>query len=374
MKIGIDASRANNLQKTGVEWYSYFLLKNLQKIIPENIEVVLYTREKLQGDLAELPKNWSNKVLCWPPKIFWTQIRLSLEMLFHKPDILFVPAHVCPIIHPKKTVMTVHDIAALRFPESYNFFERWYSLATVRFAIKKVWRIITPSQFTKDELKSLAVKNYDENKIKVVYHGFNNLYKQKFSAEEKNNILKKYNIGENFIISISRLEYKKNTLGIVKAFEILKQKPGYENLQLVLVGKPGHGFAQVEKAINGSVYKKDIILPGWVEESDLPVILFGAQVFVFPSFYEGFGLPVLQAMSAGVAVVTSKSSSLPEVGGEACLYVDSSDYQDIADKIQIFLEDKNLRQEKVALGYIRAEDFSWEKCARETIEEWEVRF
>src|SRR3989339_1868807 len=150
MKIGIDASRANNLQKTGVEWYSYFLLKNLKKIIPEDIEVVLYTREKLQGDLAELPKNWSNKVLCWPPKIFWTQIRLSLEMLFHKPDILFVPAHVCPIIHPKKTVMTVHDIAALRFPDSYNWLEEWYSLASVRFALKNISKIITPSQFTKD--------------------------------------------------------------------------------------------------------------------------------------------------------------------------------------------------------------------------------
>jgi hypothetical protein len=188
MKIGIDVSRANNLQKTGVEWYAYFLLQELKKIIPENIEVVLYSREALQGDLAELPKNWTSKILHWPPKIFWTQARLSLEMLFHKPDILFVPAHVCPLVHPKKTVMTVHDIAALRFPESYNHFERWYSLASVRFALQNVWRIITPSQFTKNELKSLSIKNYDDNKTKVVYHGFNSLYNQSFSDENKKQI------------------------------------------------------------------------------------------------------------------------------------------------------------------------------------------
>ena len=369
MKIGIDVSRANNLQKTGVEWYAFYLLQNFKRIIPEDVEVVLYTRENLQGELAVLPKNWKQKVLKWPPKIFWTQIRLSLEMLFHKPDILFIPAHVCPLIHPKKTVMTVHDIAALRFPDSYNWLEEWYSLASVRFALKNISKIITPSQFTKDELTSLQVRDFDNNKVHVVYHGFNNLYKNKFSREEKDIVLNKYKIATNFLLSISRLEYKKNTVGIIKSFELLKSKKEYENLQLVLVGKPGHGFAQVEEAIKNSLYKKDIILPGWVEEKDLPVILSAAQVFVFPSLYEGFGLPILQAMSAGVPVVTSKFSSLPEVGGEACVYVDSENYADLAKEVERFLKDKDFSQEKVNLGLERSKNFSWEKCAIET---WEI--
>ncbi|OIO19974.1 MAG: hypothetical protein AUJ23_01025 [Candidatus Magasanikbacteria bacterium CG1_02_32_51] len=371
MKIGIDASRANNLQKTGVEWYAFYLLQELKKIIPENMEVILYSAEPLQGELAVLPKNWQQKILKWPPKRLWTQMRLSLEMIFHKPDILFIPAHVFPIIHPKKTVMTIHDIAALDFGESYNFFEKWYSLFSGKLALKKLWKIIVPSIFTKQELKKLSGQNFPEEKIKVIYHGFNQNYNKNFSLEEKNTVLNKYKIGTKFLLSISRLEHKKNTLSIVKAFEILKNKLAYSDLQLVLIGKPGYGFEEVQKIVNNSPYKKDIILPGWVEEKDLPVILSASQIFVFPSLYEGFGLPILQAMSAGIPVVTSKGSSLSEIGGEACLYIDPNNVSEIAENIAKFLLDENLRQEKINLGLLRAKDFSWEKCAKET---WDVLF
>lgn len=368
MKIGIDISRANNQKKTGVEWYAFYLVQELKKIIPEDVEVVLYTRESLQGELASLPKNWKAKVLNWPPKIFWTQLRLSFEMFFHGPDVLFIPAHVFPTIHPKKTVMTIHDIAALDFGEGYNFFERWYSLFSSKQALKKLWRIIVPSIFTKQDLKRLSSKIFPEEKVKVIYHGFNSDYKNIFSLEEKTQVLQKYNLTKGFLLSISRLEHKKNTLGIVKSFEILKNNPLYSNLQLVLVGKPGYGFDEVEKAINKSKFKKDIILLGWVDERDLPIVLGLASVFVFPSFCEGFGIPVLQAMSAGVPVVCSQDSSLSEIGGNACLYVDPNSLEEIAQSIEKFFVDENLRQEKISLGLSRAKDFSWEKCARETLD------
>jgi len=345
------------------------LIQELKKIIPENVEVILYSTENLQGDLSNLPKNWKNKVLSWPPKRLWTQIRLSLEMLFHKPDVLFVPAHVFPIVHPKKIVMTIHDIAALDFPDSYNAFEKWYSLFSSKQALQKLWKIITPSIFTKQELKRLSSQNFPEEKVKVIYHGFNQTYENNFLAEEKNRVLNKYKIGTKFLLSTSRLEHKKNTLGIIKAFEILKNNSVYNDLQLILVGKPGFGFTEVEQAINNSAYKKDIILPGWVEEKDLPIILSSAQVFVFPSFYEGFGLPILQAMSAGIPVVTSNFSSLPEIGGGACLFVDPNNISEIASNIEKILTDEKTRQEKIQLGLLRAKDFSWKKCARET---WSV--
>ncbi|MFA7314556.1 MAG: glycosyltransferase family 1 protein [Candidatus Magasanikbacteria bacterium] len=371
MKIGIDVSRANNLQKTGVEWYTFYLVQELKKIIPENVEVVLYSAEILQGELANLPKNWTTKVLIWPPKRLWTQLRLSWEMLFYRPDILFIPAHVFPIIHPQKTVMTIHDIAALDFGDSYNAFEKWYSLFSSRQALKKLWKIITPSIFTKQELKRLLFQNFPEEKIKVVYHGFNQNYKNIFSTEEKNKVLTKYKIGTNFLLSISRLEHKKNTLGIIKAFEILKNNIDNHDLQLVLVGKQGFGCEEIFQAIEKSVFKNDIILPGWVREEDLTIILSSARVFVFPSFYEGFGLPILQAMSAGIPIVTSRCSSLPEIGREVCLYVDPNNALKIAENINIFLTDEKLRQEKIKLGLLRVKDFSWEKCARET---WDLLF
>ena len=127
MLIGIDASRANHQERTGVEEYAFQLIQHLKEITPDTVQVVLYTDKKLLGKLGELPKNWEEKILNWPFR-FWTQIRLSWEMLVKPPEVLFIPAHVFPIIHPKKTVMTVHDIAALKFPESYNWFERWYSV------------------------------------------------------------------------------------------------------------------------------------------------------------------------------------------------------------------------------------------------------
>ena len=143
MIIGIDASRANEEQKTGVGWYAWHVIQELKHLttLPLNhtttrqpLRVVLYTNKPLMGDLAVLPEGWSEKVLQWFPGRLWTQIRLSFEMLVNPPDVLFIPAHVFPIIHPKKTVMTVHDIAAIKFPESYNWFERWYSVWSAKFA------------------------------------------------------------------------------------------------------------------------------------------------------------------------------------------------------------------------------------------------
>ncbi|MEK7065054.1 MAG: hypothetical protein AAB963_01275, partial [Patescibacteria group bacterium] len=154
MLIGIDASRANEIQKTGVGWYAYFLIqemKHLSTLALEHfstqggvgakaLQFVLYTREPLRGELAKLPENWTVKVLGWAPKRLWTQVRLSWEMLWRAPDVLFVPAHVFPIIHPKKTVMTIHDVAAIKFPKSYGWFERWYSVWSARVALKKLWK------------------------------------------------------------------------------------------------------------------------------------------------------------------------------------------------------------------------------------------
>src|SRR3989338_7400368 len=175
MIIGIDASRANNEQKTGVGWYAYHLIQELKKTnsqfpIP-NYRVVLYSDRPLEGELAHLPEHWESKVLRWPPKRLWTQMRLSWEMLVRPPDVLFIPAHVFPIIHPKKTVMTVHDVAAVRFPETYNWFELWYTIWSAKTALKKLWKIIVPSEFTKTELSAMSADKNSQNVV-VIPHGY----------------------------------------------------------------------------------------------------------------------------------------------------------------------------------------------------------
>lgn len=394
MKIGIDASRANAQQKTGVEAYAFHLIQALKKSIPADVRVILYSREPLVGELAELPENWESKVLRWPPKKFWTQIRLSVEMALHAPDVLFIPAHVFPIIHPEKTVMTVHDVAAVRFPNTYTRFERWYSVYTAKRAVESLWRVIVPSAFTRDELVSLcrhesrrtfqSVSNdphlhrsitvvSDEVKkilshVKVVPHGYD---RETFYAtlkekkEEIERVKHLYGITKPYILTIGRLEEKKNTWRIVKAFDQLRKiSPG--EVQLVLAGKPGVGHKKVTSAIYESQFQEDIIKTGWVEDAHIPFLLAGAELFVFPSLYEGFGLPVLEAMGVGIPVIASRENSLEEVGGHALVYVDAFHVHELAKKMMRLLMQKELQQKMIEKGYIQAARFSWKSCADQT--------
>jgi len=379
MIIGIDASRANHEQKTGVEGYAYHIIQELKKQETrnkkqtDNIQYVLYTDQPLKGELANLPRNWTQKVLRWWPRRFWTQIRLSLEMLLHPPDVLFIPAHVFPIIHPKKTVMTVHDVAALRFKEAYSWFERWYSIWSAKQAVKKLWKVIVPSEFTKSVLSSqfLALSS---NNIIVIPHGYDERYMKDIrDSQDIEQILNRYSICQPFLLSIGRLEEKKNTRRIIEAFSILKKNISpisniSANIQLVLIGKPGYGYQKVKEAIEKSPYKKDIIIPGWVDNNDLPTVLEAAEVFVFPSLYEGFGLPVLEAFAAGIPVIASRETSLEEVGGQSVYLVAATDIQDIASGIQEILSNSALRNQLSKEGLERLKQFSWQSAADKTLQ------
>lgn len=364
MIIGIDASRANHNQRTGVEEYAFQIIQNWKKIIPEDVRVILYTDKPLQGELASLPVNWTQKVLKWTPRRLWTQIRLSWEMLWHMPDILFIPAHVFPIIHPKRTVMTVHDIAAVRFSESYNWFERWYSVWSAKFAVRHLWQVIVPSDFVKKEIIQIFSLS-EKNNLVVIAHGYDNNFLESLDYLQKESRLKKYQIQRPFIVSVGRLEEKKNTIGIIKAFEKLKNS----DLKLVLIGKTGYGYEKVEKVVENSLNKDKIIIPGWVAKSDLPAILSLASVFVYPSFYEGFGLPVLEAFASQVPVVASGGHCLEEVGGEACLYVNPNNIEEISDCINKIIFNSELKDKMIQMGRERLENFSWKKSAQTT---WDI--
>lgn len=361
--IGIDASRGNTLQRTGVEEYVYQLIQQIKKSKNQKINFVLYTREPLIAELAEnLPENVTVKVLRWLPKRFWTQIRLSWEMLIHPPDVLFIPGHVMPIMHPKKTVMTIHDIAATKFPESYNWFERWYSTWSAKYAVKKLWKVIVPSLFTRLELERTVNSEQRTASIQVVPLSYDRKYRQHNDSEKEIQILTTYHIQKPFVLSVGRLEKKKNTVNSIKSFELLK-KNNHSHLQLVLVGGRGHGYEDVEKAIAESPYKEDIIRPGYVSDEDLLYMMNAAEVFVFPSLYEGFGIPILEAFACGTPVVTSHTTSCKEVAGGAAVLVDPLSVEDIAQGIETAMKGEN-----VDAGLKRASEFSWEKTVEQTLD------
>ncbi len=372
MLIGIDASRANKSEKTGTEWYSYHLIQELKKIADLKDRFILYSREKLRGDLGKLSENWQSKILSWRPKKFWTQIRLSWEMRRRPPEVLFVPAHTLPFIHPQKTVTTCHDVAFLRLPQVYDWPALKYHELALKFALRHATKIITVSEFTKSEI--LEFFKISPERIAVVPNGYDSSrYKIIDDKEAIKKVLEKCKISQPYILYVGRLELKKNTPGLLEAFKILKKnlKSSAENsqLKLVLAGQPGFGFEKVAKAIVDNDLHDQIIMPGWVEPDDLPYLMNGANAFVFPSFYEGFGIPILEAMASGTPVVCSGIPALREVAGEAAYFVDPYEPKNIAEGIERVLGDEHLREDLRIRGLAKAQDFSWDRCARET---WKV--
>ncbi|MBI3626739.1 glycosyltransferase, partial [Candidatus Uhrbacteria bacterium] len=223
MLIGIDASRANKTLKTGTEWYSYYLIKQLAQIDHQN-QYELYFSDQPSPELNNLGPNFHNKILGWPPRKLWTQIRLSAHLFRHAPDVLFVPAHTIPWIHPKNTVTTCHDIGFKVRPELYSPQERKYQEWSLRLAIKGAKKIIAVSNFTKKEL----LKNYPqarESQIEVIYHGYNSEVFKPVEPRTAAETANKYGLTpDNYLIYIGRLENKKNTLGLIKAFELINDK------------------------------------------------------------------------------------------------------------------------------------------------------
>lgn len=350
MKIGIDASRAFQKRRTGIEEYSYQLIKNLRDDLRET-EVVLYVRKNQKIDF-DLPSQWSVKVIGWP--IFWTQLGLSIEMLFHRPEVLLVPAHTVPMIHPRKTIVVIHGLEYEFCPKAYSFWERIYMRKTIRKSCDWSEQIVAVSENTKKDLVSLY--GVLEEKIAVIYEGATS------DSQEISDV--GFSESSPFLLFVGRLEERKNLGGIIEAFQILKEM--YDsNLKLILAGKPGYGYEKIRSQIENSRFKKDILELGFVSEKEKNALFRAAEVFLFPSFYEGFGLPILEAQKFRVPVITSNISSMPEVSGGSAVLVDPRNSKEIAEGIWKIISDDHFREDLVEKGIKNIERFSWKKCAQE---------
>jgi len=363
MLIAIDASRANKKHKTGTEWYSFYITQELKKIIPEQHRVILYSQDQLSEKLAQLPANWSMKILRWPFKYLWTQGRLVWEMISKKPDVLFVPAHTIPIIGAKKTVTAIHDIGFEEFSELYNPLALWYHRFSALLAKYSASLIIAPSEFTRNKI--IEKYHFDPQKIKVVKLGYNaEIFNKNYDLLETKKTLVKCNVRQPYIITVSRLEKKKNIVGLIEAFNILQKQ--WPELNLVLVGRPGYGYDEIKAKINQLNLNNKIIQTGWLSARRIAMLYNEALAFVFPTLYEGFGLPILEAQACGCPVLVSNICSCPEVGGNAVLYFDPHNYQEMASKISQVIESLDLRQDLINKGFENIKNYSWVKTAQET--------
>lgn len=370
MNIGIDASRAFIKNRTGIEEYSYQVIKNLrdklnnQQVCLPARQVVLYVRKNQVVDF-ELPENWKIKIINCPR--LWTQLGLSWEMLLRPVDVLFVPAHTVPVIHPKNTVVVIHGLEYEFCPKAYSFWERIYMRGTIKKSCNWASEIISVSENTKKDLMNLY--KVDEKKISVIYEGYSlchsGLDPESQGAQWQSEILKQVQ-DDNvpYLLFVGRIEERKNIFNIVKAFEILKDKYDIPH-KLVLAGKTGFGFEQIKSQILNSKYQREILELGFVEEDEKWELLKKADVFVFPTLYEGFGIPILEAQSVGCSVVASNNSSVPEVAADSALLADPRSPQNIAENIYDLISNESLKNVIIAKGLDNVKKFSWDKCTQE---------
>lgn len=353
MIIGIDASRAFLKNRTGIEEYSYQVIKYLTDNLREE-EVFLYLRPGQSVDFS-LPENWKIKIIRWPR--FWTQIGLSLEMLLHPIDRLFIPAHTVPIIHPKNTLVVVHGLEYEFCPEAYSWMEKFYMRLTIKKSCQWANGIISVSENTKKDLIDLY--KVSTEKIVVVYEGYED-YK-KFKRESLNTT-------EKYFLFIGRIEQRKNIGNVVRAFEKFKEKNKSE-YKLVLAGRRGFGYEKIKEIIESSKFKKDIDELGFINEDKKWELLKNSKGFIFATLYEGFGIPILEAQSVGCPVIASNNSSIPEVAGTSALLVDPYDTDEIAEKMEQLASNEDFRNTIVKRGFENVEKFSWSKCAQQIANE-----
>lgn len=359
--IGIDASRAARARRTGTETYALELIKALAAL-DSSLRLRLYTPHLPQhADWPRAP-HIEIRVIPWPR--LWTHLRLSAELRLHPPDVLFVPAHVLPFYCPVPAVVTVHDLGYCYYPEAHRPFDRWYLDWTTRRHCRLARAIIADSVATKQDLVNFY--QADPDRIRVIYLGRDERLARVSDPQVVAQTKIRYGLEGDYLLYIGTLQPRKNLVRLVEAFHLAARNlPG---LKLIIAGQRGWLYNDLLARVQQLGLAKRVIFTGYIDDADKPALLSGALAYVFPSLYEGFGLPVLEAMACGTPVLTSNVSSLPEVAGDAALLVDPHDAPAIADGLTQLITNPDLRRSLVEAGYRQVQKFSWQRAATQVLE------
>jgi glycosyltransferase involved in cell wall biosynthesis len=359
MLLGLDASRSVAARRTGTETYSLKLIQGLLDLRPAH-RFRLYFNGAPEPGLFS--KRAEQRVMPFPR--LWTHLRLSWEMWRYPPDLLFVPSHVLPLVHPRRTVVTVHDLGYQTYPQAHTLSQNLYLRWSTRFNARNASRILADSKATRQDL--IRWYNVPEQKIAVVYPGRDETLVPVHDPDVLAATRARYGLAAGYLLYVGTLHPRKNLVRLVQAFAaMLEQAP--KDLQLVLAGQKGWLYDDILAQVRKLGLQERVVLTGYVPDEDLPALLSGALAFVYPSLYEGFGFPVLEAMACGTPVVCSDVSSLPEVAGDAALMVDPLDVEELAGALVRVLVEEDLRAGLVARGFEQIQRFSWQRCAQETL-------
>jgi len=386
MKIGIDISRYID-KAGGIGVYAANLLSFLLKIDTDNTYLG-YTffydcfpdgwNKKEEAGIFEdyyrnpnIYTNFSINKLNWGTnkvKKVWERASIEKkEAILGNPDVIHSTAYIVPELLKAKLVVTVHDLSFLLFPEFHTEANIKLLIKNLIYVNSRPSKVICDSEQTKKDLQKFF--HVPDEKIKVIYLGVNYVFSKSISSEEKNYVFSKYGLtGIDYILCVSSIEPRKNFKRIISVFSQIIKDERFKDLFLVCAGGKGWKNEAIYEFIKEKGIEDKVKFLGFVEEKNLPAIYNGAKLFLYPSLYEGFGLPVLEAMSAKVPVVTSNVSSLPEVAGDAAMLVDPYNEEEIYNAVKELLSKESLRKDFILKGYKRASKFTWEDTAEKTLE------
>ncbi|KKQ85689.1 MAG: Group 1 glycosyl transferase [Candidatus Woesebacteria bacterium GW2011_GWB1_38_8] len=376
MIIGIDGNEANIKEKVGVHQYAFELLWTLyryginnkkasllQDIKNSDHKFIIYLKNHVSMDLPPQNSFWEYRII--PGSKVWVLAKLMPALLKEKNiDVFFTPTHYLPLFAKKPMVCTIHDLGYLKFSEQFKKYDFWQLKYWSAISIIVSKYIICPSDSTRSDI----VRRYPfaAKKVRVVQHGYD---KSKFNQNISQNLVRqvteKYRIKKNYLLFLSTLKPSKNVEGLIDAFVKIKN---VSNHQLVIAGKKGWLYDKIFLRAKDLKVENDIIFTDYVSEKEKRGLLKGATAYVLPSFWEGFGMDVLDALACGTPVVVSKAGSLPEVAGDAGIYIDPYNIDSLAQGMEKVLKmSEDERSEIIKKGLNQAQKFSWEKSARETL-------
>ncbi|MCK4352412.1 glycosyltransferase family 4 protein [candidate division WOR-3 bacterium] len=372
MRIGIDA-RGIYKELDGIGRFGINLLRELAHLDSFN-EYIVYKNPEMNSSIVSKP-NFTERIINIPRFTIKEQVVLPEIFKKDKLDIFHCLHNVLPVFYYGKSIVTIYDIMTIAFPwfyEAFPLIKRYigffYFKLSVGLSAKKASKVIVTSKYTKKEV--MRYLNLEREKVKICSAAVDKVFKPINDNNLLNNVLEKYKISESFILYTGNFKPYKNLKRIIKAYDLLlkRRRP----LPKLVIG----GYdKKYEKPIKEFVMKngleEEIVFTGYIERNDLPLLMNQALFFVFPSIYEGFGLPPLEAMACGTPVITSNTSSLPEVVGDAAVLVNPYNIKEIADAIENVLTNKKLREKLISKGLERVKLFSWEKCAKETLKVYE---
>lgn len=362
LRIAIDASRATVARSTGTEYYARRLIQEIVAL-PSPHHFTLYFRDAPPAGLFADSARVTLRVI--PQTRLWTHTRFAWELWRSRPDVTWVPAHTLPAVFPGRAVVTVHDLGYKLFPEAHPLRQRLYLDWTTRYSAQRATLVLADSAATAHDLtRFYGIKS---QKIRVLYPGVD--APQIAEDNDIEDVRRKYHLPERYFLFIGTLQPRKNIARLVQAYQRYRQlyaailpTERYDLAGLVLAG--AKGWLYDESWVNGT---PGVITPGYIDEADKGALYAGALALLFPSLYEGFGFPILEAMHSGTPVIASNTSSLPELAGEAAFIFDPMDVDVFAHAMGVLSWDEELRRKLRMRGIQQAARFTWRRAAEQAL-------